>query len=199
MKKQLAIFDFDGTIYKGDITLDFIIFFYRKYPLRIYFILFQVVILILYMCRIINKTKAKYLMLQFTKYIYNINEFVSLFHKSILTDKFNQNVINRLIFLKQNNNNLLCISATPDFIIEKLCISLGFDDIIATKTVFKNNKLISLGPNCRGHEKIAMLKQKYNINDYIITEAYSDNKDDINLLKLSIKPFFIKNNKIVPL
>jgi hypothetical protein len=39
--KNVVVFDFDGTLYAGDSLFDFCLFYYRKKPLRIWFVFLQ--------------------------------------------------------------------------------------------------------------------------------------------------------------
>ena len=53
-----------------------------------------------------------------------------------------------------------------------------------------------MGKNCRGREKISRLSSFFE-DDIEIIWAFSDNKDDQDLLNMSKNSFWIKNGKLI--
>ena len=67
----MNVYDFDGTIYDGDSTVDFWFFCLKKKKSLFFIIPIQVLAFILYRLRIIEKIKFKEVLYTFIKYLSN--------------------------------------------------------------------------------------------------------------------------------
>ena len=84
----------------------------------------------------------------------------------------------------EKNTKSICISASPEILLKKITKELGLDLLIGTEMTFQNKKW-TISKNCRGKEKINRLHKACNFKK--IVHAYSDNKDDLELLKKADK------------
>lgn len=184
--KEINIYDFDGTIYGGDSSIDFWKFCIKKKPIILKWIPIQVTALILNKFNILNTTKFKSIFFTFLK---DFNELeiennIDLFWQS-KKNKFEKWFVNR-----EKHCYEIVISASPYFLLNKICRFYQIDKIIATEMDY-NGQIH--GENCKGEQKVVRLNQ--NIDDYIINEFYSDCISDLPLAKLSKTAFIIKNGK----
>lgn len=179
------LYDFDGTIYDGDSSVDFFKFCLKK-DKSIYKMLPKVVIKFLaYKSKNITDTELKEFIFSFLKNFKNVDEIVKEFwktHKSKI----------KSFYLEKNHDQDIIISASPEFLLKPICIKLKVKDLIASdvdKTTGKFKK-----PNNRGEEKVKEFYKKYPKAE--ILEMYSDSLHDKPLLDLAKKSYFVKKNKL---
>lgn len=179
------LYDFDGTIYDGDSSVDFFKFCLKK-DKSIYKMLPKLVIKFLaYKSKNITDTELKEFIFSFLKNFKNVDEIVKEFWKT------HESKI-KSFYLKKNHDQDIIISASPEFLLKPICIKLKVKDLIASdvdKTTGKFKK-----PNNRGEEKVKEFYKKYPKAE--ILEMYSDSLHDKPLLDLAKKSYYVKKNKI---
>jgi phosphatidylglycerophosphatase C len=120
----------------------------------------------------------------------------------IHTDKINSWVKKALREDRDDKRTTVCISASPDFILQPCARLLGFDALIATEFVCKGDKQTNrlFTPNCKGEEKINRLKHWASLKGetFIIEKFYSDSQTDWPLFKLAKQGFWIKKGNLYP-
>lgn len=179
------LYDFDGTIYDGDSSVDFFKFCLKK-DKSIYKMLPKLVIKFLaYKSKNITDTELKEFIFSFLKNFKNVDEIVKEFWKT------HESKI-KSFYLEKNHDQDIIISASPEFLLKPICIKLKVRDLIASdvdKTTGKFKK-----PNNRGEEKVKEFYKKYPKAE--ILEMYSDSLHDKPLLDLAKKSYFVKKNKL---
>ena len=191
--ERIAVFDFDGTLYKKNSILSFCYFYYCKKPLRLWRIFMQLFAWGLWKTKRINTTifKARFICFIASDSFGEVERMAILFWENRAS--FNEEI---LLALKRCQSDSLCpvvISASPDLFILPACKKLGIKYLIATKLLIQNGSY-SLGKNCRGLEKITRLKEVFPTQTVAI--AYSDNNDDLPLLRSADHGFIVKNGCI---
>jgi phosphatidylglycerophosphatase C len=87
---------------------------------------------------------------------------------------------------------LVIVSASPDLLVAPFAEKLGADRLIATELAYDARGRVNgtfAGPNCRGPEKIARLKQAFG-PDVALKAAYGDTSGDREMLEMAeIKGF----------
>ena len=179
---RIAVFDFDGTIYKKDSLIEFCKYIYGRNPWRIFFIFFQIGALLLYKFKFISTTKFKQLFLIYLMGIdaSKLQKFVADFWLKERTN-MNEQVLKLAQKAKDENAELIVASASPDFMLTSFSHSLGFSKCIATITTYTNNVYKIQGLNCRANQKYSRLEQAFP-QGFEIVYAVSDNHDDSFIL-----------------
>jgi phosphatidylglycerophosphatase C len=193
---QIAVFDFDKTLFKKDSFLSFYKFIVIKYPIRLIYLPIQVLSGILYLFKILN---AKSFKNYFLIYLYNMNLEILVANLEEFWDQnhqFNQELLLRLQTLNNSGIATVVVSASPTLFIESVCKEIGIKHVLGTELSYQNGKYIIMGKNCRGKEKISRLFSFFE-DDIEIICAFSDNKDDQGLLNMSKNSFWVKNGKLV--
>ena len=185
---MVNIFDFDHTVYDGDVSLDFYFYALRKHPLLIRYVPMQLWHALLYLASINTRTRFKEGFFVFVIGIQNIDEDLNAFWK---THEGNT----KSWYRARAHAKDVIISASPDFIIAPIAAELGVKKLIATRMDQKTGKIH--GKNCRGVEKVRRLKQE--IRDTKVEECYSDSLSDLPILRLAERPYIVRRDKIVPL
>jgi len=186
---KLNIYDFDGTIYDGDSTFQFLVFLIKKKKRLIFFIPKFIFSYLKYKLKLIKKEKLKESFFEVFKYFDNIDELLEEFWK------FNDSKIKDFFKEKKNHENDIIATASPEFIVKPIAKKYNVKDLFGSR-VDKKTGLYS-GLNCHNEEKIRRIKEIY--PDDIIAEMYSDNVvADKPLLDLAQNSYVVKKLVIKP-
>ena len=184
---KFTVYDFDGTIYNGDSTLDFIKFLINKKKGILLSIPKMFLYLIKYKLKLIKKETMKECFFEIFNKFDNIDELVEEFWF------INEKNIKKFFKDKKTHKNDIIASASPYFLLEPIAKKYQVKDLFASpvdKTTGKYN-----GVNCHGVEKVRLINNKY--KDCIIEEMYSDDiRADRPLLELANKSYIVIKDKI---
>lgn len=184
----MNVYDFDGTIYDGDSTKDFLKFVYLKYPQVMFpLTLCQGTAVLKYLCRRITKEEMKEKVFSFLSRLDRVDAAVSEFWDS------HENKIKKW-YPKQQRDDDIVISASPDFLLKEICVRKGIAHLIATTMDSRTGKIT--GKNCRGAEKPKRFREEF--GRAVIDNFYSDHDSDIYMAKIAGKAWLVKGNKILP-
>ena len=174
-------YDFDGTIYRGDSSVDFYIYCLRRFPWILLLLPYQILGILTYKCRLCSKETEKSIFFSFLRFVPNVACVVNTFwlknKKYIAT-----------WYLKQQKKDDIIISASPEFILAPLCSILGITHLIASKVDINTGKLTC--KNCYGDEKVNRLR-KY-LKDVHISHFYSDSLSDYPLAQIAAQAFLVQ-------
>ena len=183
--KKAIIYDFDKTVYNGETSINFILFFLSKHP-GLFFIFVFNLILILFNINSLEKTKSI-----FFSILKRVDENVLDNDISLFWEKEKSRIFpyfyNEIKKNKKEADVLILISASPDFLLEKIYKELGFDILISTK--YEKYNLVS--KNCKHNEKVNRLKL---IGDFKVLSFYSDSISDKPLYDISNNKYTIDKN-----
>ena len=183
---RVNVYDFDGTIYNGDSSVDIYFFLLKRYPKLIAYFPKQILGMVRYKLHLSSKEEMKEMYFSFLKGVQTDKTFVDDFWKQ------NQNKIKEW-YLNQKSKDDVIISASPEFLLKPICDILGIDNLIATKVELSSGKFLS--KNCQGVEKVVRFKESF--SEAEIEAFYSDSKSDIYMAKLATKAFRVKKNSIM--
>ena len=181
----MNVYDFDGTIYRGDSSLDFYLFCLRKHPALIRFLPMQAFGVAAYKLRAINKTRGKEFFFSFLRGVEDVEESVRLFWKEHIhrIEKW---------YLSQKEPTDVIISASPEFLLSPICRTLNIS-LIASCVDSRNGKFN--GRNCFGEEKKRRFLQDFG-KEATIYSFYSDSYSDTPLAELSTKCYLTNKGTI---
>ena len=180
---KMNIYDFDGTIYDGDSSVDFFIYCIKKNKKCL--ILFPKIFisLLLYLIKIKPKEYFKSAFFSFIKYFSNIEEVTEDFWK-INIKKI------KPFYIESKESTDIIISASPEFLLLPVSKKLNFK-LIASKVDLKTGKF--LGKNCYGLQKVERLKD---LNITSCKKFFSDSLSDAPLTELADYSYIVKGNTI---
>ena len=181
---NLNVFDFDKTIYDGDSSIDIYIYLLKRNILLIRYLPIQLFGLIVYCLKIKPKEYFKQKYFSFLNGVKNIDVIIKDFWNEN-EKKINYNIL-------EGKENIVVISASPEFLLEPICKNIGVKKLIATQVDKVTGKFLS--KNCYGKEKVERLNNEY--KDYVINEFYSDSTSDIYLAEISNKSFLVNKNEL---
>lgn len=183
--KKLNVFDFDGTIYNGDSSIDFYVYCLKKNILLIRYLPIQIYGAIVYKLKLKPKEFFKEKYFSFLNGEEDIDLKVREFWQ-VSENKIRYNII-------KDKENLVIISASPEFLLKQIAKKIGAIKLIATKVDKHTGRFLS--KNCHGKEKVKRLNLEF--NEYILNEFYSDSQSDRFLAEIATKSFLVKRNKII--
>ncbi len=181
----MNIYDFDGTIYSGDSTIDFYIFIIKRHPAVALYLPKQLFSALRYKAGKCSVTEFKENFFVFLSVISDISYETDLFWKK------NIRKIMPWYYEKKKDDDVI-ISASPEFLLKPACEILGNIYLIASRTDPKTGKFT--GENCKGQEKLKRFREKY--GNSVVDDFYSDSLSDLPLAKIAKRAFFIKKGKI---
>lgn len=182
---KVNLFDFDGTIYDGDSSIDFYLFCLKRKFYIIKYLPTFIIYIFLYKLKIKSKEEMKEKFFMFIISFDNID--------TIVNDFWNKNTCKiKRFYLERNHENDIIISASPYFLLKPISQTLKVKDLIASNIDKKTAKYI--GKNCYDQEKVNLLKEKY--PNIIVEETFTDSLNDKPILNLANKSYLVKKNKI---
>jgi HAD superfamily hydrolase (TIGR01490 family) len=196
VKKQLVLFDFDGTITTKDTLAEFMIFYHGRLRYTLGLALLSPIIAS-YIFKLMPNWKSKqYFLTWFLK-----NEKASTFEKRCreFSGKYMEQLIRPKALeaikqYKKSGANVAVVTASAENWVKPWCDQHNLI-CIATKLEVKDNKLTGkiLGKNCHGPEKVCRIKENFDLTNYGEIIAYGDTSGDKEMLALAhqshYKPF----------
>lgn len=183
----MNVYDFDGTIYAGDSTVDFYLFCVKRRPRVLRALPRQVTGTVKYAIGKLEKTQWKE---QFFSFLLYVPDVESMLEKFCLT---NRKKI-KAWYRTQKREDDVIISASPRFLVERFCCAEGIANVIATEVDVYSGKI--LGKNCRGGEKVNRFCEQFNVKE--IDRFYSDSKSDAPLAEAARESYFVRKYTIEP-
>lgn len=178
-------YDFDKTIYRGDCTTNFFVYYNLHRPYLLLLTPYYLIILLLYGVKIIGKKKFKELMFFYLKSSSTVEK---------CAEKFWDKNIRKIEkwYLSQQKPDDVFVSAGLEFIVSIAMKRLGISNFMATKYDLKTGKII--GKNCYGEEKVNRFREVF--GDTVLDAYYSDSLSDLPMMKISKKGFLVNKTKI---
>ena len=181
----MNIYDFDGTIYDGDSSVDFYFFALKKNPSLVRFIPKQLWGFVLYKFKKIDKTELKE---RFFAFLSGIDATKLL---EEFWDKNEKKIFS--YYLNQKCEDDIVISASPEFLLKPICQRLGINHLIASKVDIASGRFN--GKNCRSDEKVKRLSDELGVDSF--DNFYSDSNADLPLARLAKKSYRVVKGNIV--
>ncbi|MBS3060406.1 MAG: HAD-IB family hydrolase [DPANN group archaeon] len=195
-KTKVAVFDFDGTIYKGDALIDFYLFTLNKYPAKILWGPYHAIVYLLYKLNLIPAATAKQQILLAIRNIpiktlqTYVEEFWKLHEKNLMKD-----ALTEIKKLKRQGYKVVIATASLDYYMLPIYKKTGADELICTKIGVIDGKITNIidGENCENQAKADMVKQRFGD----VAMAFSDELRDLPLLELADEKFLVNLDKKV--
>ena len=181
-RKEMAmnLYDFDGTIHRGDSSFAFYRFclLHRPYIAILWPVqLFAAVACLLHL---IDLTRMKELFYLYFRLI-DAEKMALAFWKKDLP----QNIYPW--FYEVRGENDVLVSASPEFFLRPACDELGISHLIASKVDPKTGK--TKGKNCTGKEKLVRFRSEF--PQVIPDRSYYDKPKDLYVSNLAKRRFLI--------
>lgn len=181
----MNVYDFDGTIYDGDSSVDFWLFCGRRNPSVFLRCLPRLLSgAALYALGRIPKERWKERFFSFLRYAPADEALVARFWDA----RFGRI---KPWYLKQKEESDMIVSASPAFLLKPACARLGVR-LIASE-VDPATGLFS-GLNCSGTEKVRRFREA--CPGTTVERFYTDSKKDLPMAGLAERAYFVRGNRI---
>ena len=202
---NIIVYDFDKTIYGGETGTDFLVFYMKKNPKKIF--LFGISFVKDILLFLFKKIKLKELKGSYFKFLSDestdeVEKLANEFWEKRASNVYGW-VPNEIIENKKETDYVIVISASPLFLIDSFVKKIGFTHAFGTimETEVRNGKKYYLpkvvGENCKNVEKVKAINrwaEKEGIK-YKIIKFYSDSIMDKPLFDIAEKKYWIKKGK----
>lgn len=182
----MNVYDFDGTIYQGDSSVDFYVYCLKRRP-RLFLELPRFFrYCVLYKLGKVSKRELKEVYFHFLTKLDDAEDFVRQFwnrHECRI----------KSWYLQQKSEEDVVITASPEFLILEICKRLGIRRLIATKVDIHSGNFLS--ENCYGNEKVKRFRQVF--SEKKIGEFYSDSESDLPMARIAEHAYLVVNNRLI--
>ena len=174
----MKVFDFDGTLYRGESVVDFFFFMLKKNPLLVFFLPILVPTVLNYK---LGRLEIEDLRKRADKFAFGIRKYRSRAEKYIAEfwEKRRSRLDLRLISLLEPGD--VIISAAPCPLIEPIVKEFPGVVLIASEFSLETGKF---GFICMGENKLKAFREKYGASARI-SVFYSDSNYDLPLAEIS--------------
>ncbi len=195
MSKNLALFDFDGTITTKDTLFDFIR--YAVGAKRFYIgLLKNLPMLVAFKLKLIPNDEAKMRLLSHYFTGYEAQKFRDLGQSYALTQIdpiVQKEAKDRLQYHKRQGDRIVVVSASLACWLEPWCQKEGIE-LLSTQMEISQNRLTGrfATPNCHGQEKVNRIRAHLVLNDYTEIYSYGDSSGDTEMLAVATQGYYRK-------
>lgn len=193
MNKDIAFFDFDGTVTTKDTMLNFLKFLVgkRKYY---YKMLILTPVFTALKVKFITNHQAKEIMLRYFiggKKENEIQHSGIIFCRNILPSLIRVRALEAIKVHQSNMVEVVIVSASAEYWLKNWCDEYGLK-LIATRLSVVNGNLTGKinGINCYGIEKVERIRSTFNLDKYENIFCYGDTEGDLPMLSLATKSFY---------
>jgi phosphatidylglycerophosphatase C len=195
VSRNIAFFDFDGTITVKDTLAEFI-----KYSKGKHFFFLGCLLtspwVLAYKLKFISNQRAKESVLAFffrKSTLERFQEHCDRFSKEVLPDLIRPKALREIEKLRENNFAIVIVSASPENWIRGWTAGVGVS-LIASRLQTNGADLRLTGKiegkNCHGQEKVRRIRQEYDLSEYMQIFSYGDTRGDRPMLGLGTHSFY---------
>lgn len=149
---EIEVYDFNKTIYSGDVTIDFYFFCVKRNPLLLRYFFYQLFYFLKYCLDMSTETECKEGLICFFKGIKDIEGEIQAFwitHENKIQDWYRA---------KTHDLDVI-VTSVPEVIVLPVLEPFHVFKIIASKIEAETGKFLSL--NCSGYEKVKRLNEEF--------------------------------------
>lgn len=179
-------YDFDGTIYSGDSTVDFYRYAIKTHPGLLRYLPIQLAGALVWGLGLADKTYLKERFFSFFRGI-DAEALVETFWETHEKNIFPW-------YPPQRKDDDIILSASPEFLLRPICKRLGVRHLIASRVDPKTGRFD--GKNDRGAEKVKRLADEFGVTH--VDEFYSDSRADTPMARIADRAFLIRDGHPVP-
>lgn len=195
---QIIVTDLNQTFYLKSSKEEFYKFICTKRPKRIRFFVEMLYYKLLKNLHLIRQTEFKE---NFFNYLdklppEKVAALAQEFWQREYPRNFNKEIKDRLEKAKAQGQEIFCATGALEIYVKPLFDLFPINGLAGTKTEYTGKTHKIIGKACKGEEKVKRVKEHYRGQHFTITEAYSDQKEE--LFSITEKPYLVKKGKLIP-
>ncbi len=182
----MNVYDFDGTVYRGDSTVDFYLFSVKRHPAALRHVPAVCLWALKKKCGKCTTREWKEVFFRFLADIPDLQAELRLFWERHFCKIYPW-------YHAQKRPDDVFISASPEFLLAIPAEKLGIGRLIASRVDEKTGRFD--GENCKGAEKVSRFRALY--PDAQIERFYSDTHSDLPMARLAEKAYLCKKGQLL--
>ncbi|HYG00970.1 MAG TPA: HAD-IB family hydrolase [Chryseosolibacter sp.] len=192
-KRELVLFDFDGTLTTKDTLAEFMIFYHGKAKYYLGLAILSPV-MGLYLTGLMENWKAKEIFLSWflkNEEVSKFNERCTEFARRKLPGLVRKGAIDMIRKYRDNGATIAVVSASAENWVKPFCDQHGLI-CLSTKLDAQNGTLTGkiAGKNCHGPEKVCRINEHFVLTGFDHIIAYGDTSGDKEMLALADTKFY---------
>ncbi len=198
--KNLALFDFDGTLCKKDSFTGFIFYALSKRHI----VKQGLKILPWIQAYYLNIYPANSMRIKLFNAMFknaDANEIITLAQEyaPVLLEHLNHKIYKQFLQHKKNGDEIVIVSASIDIYLTIICELLKVK-LICTETEILNGKLTGqyLTPDCSCEQKSLRILEQYNLDYYQHVYAYGNSNEDLEMCSLADFAYIVGKDQHLP-
>ena len=198
--KNLALFDFDGTLCKKDSFTGFIFYALKKRHI----VKQGIKILPWIQAYYLNIYPAPSMRKKLFKAMFKdakASELQDIAEEYAyqLMSQLDVKIYQQLLDHQEQGDDVVLVSASVDIYLEIICYLLKID-LICTGTEILNGQFTGTysTPDCSSEQKKIRVLEKYNLERYQNIYAYGNSEEDLELLSLADFKYMVRKDKVLP-
>ena len=198
--KNLALFDFDGTLCKKDSFTGFIFYALRKRHI----VKQGIKILPWIQAYYLNAYPAPAMRSKLFRAMFSNADALELQqiaqeYANNLVSQLNPSLLKQLKQHQALGDEVVLVSASVDVYLQPVCSLLNID-LICTQTEQINNTYTGqyTTPDCSSKQKRLRILEKYSLDHYSVIYAYGNSMEDNEMLELADHVYMVGVDKILP-
>lgn len=186
---RIDVYDFDGTIYDGDSTFDFVLFCLRRHPGVAFSLPAIAAAAVRLAVKNIGLTEFKSVLFGQMSRRFSLTEEAKCFWQ----DEKTKAKLGAWFYDRPRDLPIVIASASPEFELRYAADILGVTNLIGTRCDDATGQLI--GKNCKGAEKISRIREY--MGEYTVRAMYTDDtKADGPLLEIAEEKYKLTHGKL---
>ena len=186
---RIDVYDFDGTIYDGDSTFDFVRFCFRRHPALLLGLPRVVRAALRLAAKKIGLTEFKSALFSVMTAYIDLDSEAGLFWLSPKTRR----KLGSWFESTPRDLPIVVASASPEFELKYAAKILGVKTLIGTRADVNTGELY--GKNCKGEEKIERIREA--VGEYTVRAMYTDDaRADAPLLAIAEEKYIVKHGSV---
>ena len=190
---NLALFDFDGTVTKGDTYSPFLRFAVRPHRVALGGIVVSPLILA-YRLGFVSASRARPIVAWVGFQGARADAVRALgrqYATEVLPKELRSNALHRIQWHQQQGDIVVIVSASLDVYLAPWCESMGLR-CICTELEERHGRLTGRyrQGDCSGSRKVERIREHYDLNRFPVVYAYGDTADDKEMLDLAHRKYY---------
>jgi HAD superfamily hydrolase (TIGR01490 family) len=198
--KNLALFDFDGTLCTKDSFTGFIFYALKKRHI----VKQGIKILPWIQAYYLNIYPADSMRIKLFKTMFSdlpaheIQQF-ALEYSKVLIEHLNPELHQQLLRHQKNKDHIVIVSASIDLYLKEIAEHLNVD-LICTNTEIKNDHFTGMYStlDCSSEQKRLRVLEKYDLDEYESVYAYGNSKEDLAMFSLANFTYMVGETEHLP-
>lgn len=196
-RQPAALFDFDGTLLRGDSMLFCLQFVLRRHPASAGAGLKLLAAAPLFAAGLVDRGGLKEIALGMLRHVPEPErgEFFAQFTRTSLVPRLRAAALTRLRWHREQGHRLFLVSASVDLYLAHAARALEIPELVCSRAVLDPSPRL-LGANCRGEEKVRRVLSHPDAAaiDWEASWAYGDSAADVPLMARCGHPIAVTPN-----